>query len=99
MAVKKSFNYYSGWHKDDKLITEETKKKKEFKKIKDKSTRLKIIKQLKKLSKEPETGKPLKYNLKNHRSARVAPFRIIYRITKDKIIINCFDHRRDAYGR
>ena len=71
--------------------------KKEFKKIKDKTTRLKIIKQLKKLSATPETGKPLKYNLKNHRSVRVAPFRIIYRIEQDKIIINCFDHRKDVY--
>ena len=44
--------------------------RKEFKKIKDKSTRLKIIKQLKKLTKEPESGKPLKYKLKNHRSSR-----------------------------
>jgi len=71
--------------------------KKEFKKIKDKTTRIKIIKQLKKLAGVPESGKPLKYNLKNHRSIRVAPFRIIYRIEQDKLIINCFDHRRDVY--
>ena len=66
--------------------------RKEFKKIKDKSTRLKIIKQLKKLTKEPESGKPLKYKLKNHRSVRIPPFRIIYKITQDRLIINCFDH-------
>ncbi|MFH1638074.1 MAG: type II toxin-antitoxin system RelE/ParE family toxin [Candidatus Woesearchaeota archaeon] len=72
--------------------------RKEFKKIKDKATRLKVIKQLRKLSEIPETGKPLKYGLKNHRSVRVAPFRIIYRIEQDKIIINCFDHRKDVYG-
>ena len=71
--------------------------RREFMKIKDKTTRLKIIKQLKKLSNKPETGKPLKYNLKNHRSIRVPPFRIIYRLEKEKIIINCFDHRKDVY--
>jgi mRNA-degrading endonuclease RelE of RelBE toxin-antitoxin system len=71
--------------------------RKEFKKIKDKTTRLKIIKQLRKLSESLEVGKPLKYDLKNHRSVRVAPFRIIYRIEQDKIIINCFDHRKEAY--
>ena len=54
--------------------------RKDFKKIKDKTTRLKIIKQLRKLSESQEVGKPLKYDLKNHRSVRVAPFRIIYRI-------------------
>ena len=71
--------------------------RKEFKKIKDKTTRLKIIKQLKKLSESPEIGKPLQYNLRNHRSVRVTPFRIIYRIEQDKIVINCFDHRKDVY--
>ncbi|MBT4539763.1 type II toxin-antitoxin system RelE/ParE family toxin [Candidatus Woesearchaeota archaeon] len=71
--------------------------KKDFKKIKDKPTRLKIIKQLKKLSNSPEAGKPLKYNFKNHRSVRVAPYRIIYRLEEKKIIINCFDHRKDVY--
>lgn len=72
--------------------------RKDFKKIKDKTTRLKIIGQLRKLSENPETGKPLKYDLKNHRSIRVAPFRIIYRIAQNRIIINCFDHRKEVYG-
>ncbi len=71
--------------------------KREFKKIKNRVTRLKIIKQIKKLSKQPKTGKPLKYNLKNHRSMRIPPYRIIYRLEQDKIIINCFDHRKDVY--
>ena len=71
--------------------------KKEFQKIKDKKTRLRIIKQLKKLSDTPEAGKPLKYEWRNHRSVRVSPFRIIYRLERDKIIINCFDHRKDVY--
>ena len=71
--------------------------RKEFKKVKDKTTRLRIIKQLKKLSQSPEAGKPLKYDLKNHRSVRIPPFRIIYRLEKEKIVINCFDHRKDVY--
>lgn len=71
--------------------------KKEFKKIKDKSTRIKIINHLKKLVALPESGKPLQYNLKGHRSIRIPPFRITYRLEKDKIIINCFDHRKDVY--
>ena len=71
--------------------------RKEFKKIKDKTTRLKIIGHIKKLEQLPKSGKPLKYKLKNHRSARIPPFRIIYRLEKDKIIINCFDHRKDIY--
>lgn len=71
--------------------------RREFKKIKEKSIRLKIIKQLKKISEVPESGKPLRYELKGHRTIRVTPFRIIYRIEKDAVIINCFDHRKDVY--
>jgi len=71
--------------------------KREYKKIKEKNLRLKIIKQIKKLSEQPESGKPLKHNLKNHRSLRIPPFRIIYRLEKNKIIINCFDHRKNVY--
>jgi addiction module RelE/StbE family toxin len=71
--------------------------RKEFKRIKDKQTRLKLIKHLKKLEQLPESGKPLKYKLKGHRSIRIPPFRIIYRIEKNSIIINCFDHRKEVY--
>jgi len=70
---------------------------KDFQKIKDPTTRIRVIKQLRKLEELPEAGKPLKYEWKNHRSVRVPPFRIIYRL-EDKIIINCIDHRRDVYG-
>ena len=44
-----------------------------------------------------EGKQSLKYNFKNHRSVRVAPYRIIYRLEEKKIIINCFDHRKDVY--
>jgi len=71
--------------------------KRHFKKIKDRSTRIRVINHLKKLEQVPESGKPLQYNLKGHRSIRIPPFRIIYRIEQDKIIINCFDHRKDVY--
>jgi len=72
--------------------------KKDFQKIKDKMTRLRIIKQLKKLAEIPDAGKPLQYEWKGHRSVRVPPFRIIYRQEGNNLIINCFDHRKDVYG-
>ncbi len=71
--------------------------KKDFQKIKDKTTKLRVIKQFRKLAETPEAGKPLRYDWKNHRSLRVPPFRIIYRLEGDKIIINCFDHRKEVY--
>jgi len=69
----------------------------EYKRIKDNSTRLRIIKQVRKLEQQPESGKPLKHELKNHRSLRVPPYRIICRVDGDKIIINCFEHRDKVY--
>ena len=69
----------------------------DFKKIKDKSVRLMVINHIKKLGQLPESGKPLQYNLKGHRSVRVPPFRIIYGIERDVIVISCFDHRKDFY--
>jgi mRNA-degrading endonuclease RelE of RelBE toxin-antitoxin system len=77
------------------LFSEEFRK--EFQRIKDKPTRIRIIKQIKKLGKLPEAGKPLKYELKDYRSLKIPPFRLIYRIDNDKIVINCFDHRKDVY--
>jgi mRNA-degrading endonuclease RelE of RelBE toxin-antitoxin system len=71
--------------------------KKDFSKIKDQSLRLRIIKQMKKIAAYPQTGKPLRFDLKGHRTLRVPPFRIVYRLEKERIIINCFDHRKDIY--
>jgi len=70
---------------------------KDFKKIKNHDLRLRLLKQLKKIDDQPEADKPLKYQWKNHRSIRIPPFRIIYRIEENKIIINCFDHRKTVY--
>ena len=70
---------------------------KDFKKVKDNKTRESILKIIIKLAKNPEIGKPLRYKLKGYRSVRIKPYRIIYRIEEDKIIINCFDHREEVY--
>jgi len=65
--------------------------------IKDESTRKRIISQILKLESNPFSGKPLKYGLKNHRSIRIGKFRVIYRIEDNTIIINSFGHRKDVY--
>jgi len=72
--------------------------KKEYSKIKDKKVRLRITKQIIKISENPGAGKPLKYEFKDYRSLRIPPFRLIYKIEKNKIVINFFEHRKDAYN-
>ncbi len=71
--------------------------KDEFRKIRDSETRIRILKQIKKLESCREAGKPLRYGLKGHRSLRIPPFRLIYRMEGENIIINCFDHRKEVY--
>ncbi len=69
----------------------------EYKKIKDKNTRLNILTQIKKLVTNPESGKPLKNKLKGYRCLRVKSYRIIYKISKEKITIIAFQSRDNVY--
>ncbi len=71
--------------------------RKDFKRIKDKGTRERIIKAIKKLETLPDSGKPLRYQFKGHKRLVIKPFRIIYRIEKNTLIINCFDRRKRVY--
>jgi len=79
----------------DIIFSEEFKK--EYQKIRDEGTRLRIIKIVKKIANEPTIGKPLKHELKNHRRVRIKPFRLIYRIDGNTLIVNWFEHRKTVY--
>lgn len=69
----------------------------EFKKIKDRITQDKIEKQIKKVLKNPDIGKPLKYDLKGERTIYVKPFRLIYTVQQNKLILLRFEHRNGVY--
>ena len=58
---------------------------KDFKKIKDKLTKEKIIKQIQKIKISPEVGKPMMYGRKGTRELYISPYRISY-ILEDEII-------------
>ena len=70
--------------------------KEDFKKA-DKSVKDKVIKQIEKIIARPETGKPLRYNLKGERTVYVKPFRIIYSYFMDSICLLRLEHRKDVY--
>lgn len=65
----------------------------------DSSVKSKLIKQIEKIIKNPEIGKPLRYSLKHERSIYVRPYRLIYAIERDAIILLRFLHRKSVYGR
>jgi len=71
--------------------------KKEYKKIKDKQTRTKIIKSIKALADMPKKGKYLKNKFRGKQSLRITPFRLIYEVKESKMLIYCFDHRKKVY--
>ena len=53
----------------------------------DNNLKLKVIKQIEKIIKNPEIGKPMRYNRKNTRELYLKPFRISYTFYKNELII------------
>jgi len=52
----------------------------------------KVIKKLELLKTEPSTGKTLRGELKALRSLRAWPYRIIYKLTKNTIVVYSITH-------
>ncbi len=71
---------------------------KKLKKL-DKETKERIVEALKDICENPERFKPLRYELKGKRSARVGKWRIIYMVEEDKVIVLSISHRKSAYTR
>ncbi len=70
---------------------------KQTEKIKDSLTKERIKKQIAKILGKPETGKPLRYNLKGERSVRIGHFRLIYAFDSNTIYFLRFEHRSKVY--
>ncbi|PIU29954.1 MAG: hypothetical protein COS25_01840 [Candidatus Nealsonbacteria bacterium CG02_land_8_20_14_3_00_37_10] len=68
---------------------------KTFSKIKDSSLKERILKQISKICKSPDSGKPMRFSRKGTREIYVAPFRISYIYLKDegKVVLLSFYHK------
>jgi len=55
------------------------------------------LKQIRKIAENPELGKPLRYGLKGEWTIRVTPYRLIYAVQDDRLILLRFEHRKEAY--
>lgn len=62
-----------------------------FCKIKDKSLKNKILKQISKIKDNPEIGKPMKYARKGTREVYISPYRLSYIYDKNKDTIVLLD--------
>lgn len=69
---------------------------KQTKKIKDKRTKERIFKQIKKIIENPEKGDFLSYE-KRVRRVYIPPFRLLYIYEDNKIYLLDFDHRDRIY--
>lgn len=58
--------------------------------------REKLNKQIKKIISNPQVEKPLRYK-RGERSLYIKPFRLIYAIRGDELILLKFDHRKKVY--
>ena len=77
-----------------KFILPTDKFKDDVKKIRDKGLKERLQKQIEKLAANPDFGKPLRYGLKGEWSIYVKPYRLIYKVEDDRLILLRFDHRK-----
>lgn len=71
---------------------------KDYGKIKDQATKERIKKGLAGLLENPEKGKKLHYDLRDKRSLRIDPFRVIYEIVGADVHVIKLGNRKDVYG-
>jgi addiction module RelE/StbE family toxin len=71
--------------------------KNDIRKIRDKRLKGRLQKQIEKVAENPSFGKPLRYGLKGEWSVRVKPYRLIYKVEGDKLILLRFEHRKEVY--
>lgn len=76
-------------------ITRSPKFLKETKRL-DNDLLIKLNKQILKIIENPEIGKPLKYK-RGERTIYVKPFRLIYAVQGDELILLKFEHRKSVY--
>lgn len=80
-----------------KLIITTEKFEKDVRKTKDRKLRERLGKQISKLIENPGFGKPLRYDLRGEWTIYVRPYRLIYKVEGDRLILLRFEHRKEAY--
>ena len=69
----------------------------DFKKIRNSATQEKLEKQIRKITEDPNFGKPLRYGLRGEWWIYVKPFRLIYKVEGENLILLRFEHRKQVY--
>lgn len=69
----------------------------ELRKLKDRTIKDRVKKQIEKILNSPETGKPLRFDLKHERSIYIPPYRLIYAVQGQTLYLLRFGHRKVVY--
>ena len=69
----------------------------DIKHIKEPLIKERIKKQIKKITENPDIGKPLRYSLKSERTIYIKPYRLIYSVSSNTLILLRFEHRKKVY--
>jgi len=69
----------------------------DVRKVRNSSLRTRLEKQIAKVAENPEFGKPLRYGLKGEWTIRIKPYRLIYAVRGDQLILLRFEHRGEVY--
>jgi mRNA-degrading endonuclease RelE of RelBE toxin-antitoxin system len=69
----------------------------DVRKVRDNSLKEKLEKQIRKIAEDPSFGKPLRYGLKGEWAIRVAPYRLIFAVQGERLVLLRFEHRKSVY--
>jgi mRNA interferase RelE/StbE len=67
------------------------------KSLKDRSLSERVKKVIEKVIEDPWRGKPLRFDLRGERSIHIRPYRLIYAIENDTLVLLRFLHRKKVY--
>jgi addiction module RelE/StbE family toxin len=70
----------------------------DVRKIKDNAIKERLEKQIRKIVENPDSGKPLKYGLKGEWTVKIKPYRLIYAVHEERLILLRFEHCKEVYG-
>lgn len=80
-----------------KAIVYTQKFERDVRKPRDNLVKDRLRKQIEKIAENPEFGKPLWYGLKGEWTVRIPPYRLIYAVQGDRLILLRFGHRKEVY--
>ena len=70
----------------------------DVRKLRDGPVKERLSRQIRKIAEDPEIGRPLRCGLKGEWTARIAPYRLIYAVQGDRLVLLRSERRKSAYG-